>query len=364
MPKAYRNIGVYAMLKKVEVNTFQKNFDNKLRNFAFIWNQGNVLKYLTNRFQWHFYPKIGKVPYFPLHVDIETTARCNLKCPMCPSRHLSDEDYGKYGHMDFELFKKLVDECVDNNVFSIRLSWRGEVLITPDFAKYVQYAKVIKKIPNVSFLTNGALLKGELAEKLIDYGTDYISVSIDGLADIYETIRYPVKFNTIYNNLKNFKELKKRKDVKKPVIRITTLWPAIAKDPQTYYDKMSPVCDKIVYNPLKDYSLTEPVKKNFICQFPWERLFVAFNGDIQPCSNTKYPFIIGSAKESSLADIWRGERLNEIRQIHTANKRMELFPCNCCSYGIDYSNIWKDRDWTDWDPKELLPDEEILNAKR
>ena len=353
----------FTMFNKVEVNTFQRSFDNKLRNFAFNWHQGNFLKYLLNRLQWHFYPKIGKVPSFPLHVDIETTAKCNLKCPMCPSRHLSDEDYGKYGHMDFELYKKLIDECAENKVFSVRLSWRGEVLVTPDFAKYVHYAKVIKKIPNVSFLTNGALLKGKLAEDLINYGADYISVSIDGLADIYETIRYPVKFNTIYQNLKNFQELKEAKGVNKPVIRITTLWPAIAKNPKAYYDKMSLVCDKIVYNPLKDYSLTKPIKENFICQFPWERLFVAFNGDVQPCSNTKHPFIIANAKNSSLAEIWHGEKLEEIRKIHAAGKRMDLSPCNTCSYGIDYSNIWQDRDWTDWDPTELLPNKELHNAK-
>lgn len=345
------------MFKKVEVNTFQKSFDSKLRGLAFIWHQGNTLKYLLNRYRWHFYPKMGKVYPFPLHVDIETTAKCNLRCPMCPSRHLSNEDYGKYGHMDFELYKKLVDECAENGVFSIRLSWRGEVLVTPEFEKYVHYAKVVKKIPNVSFLTNGAMLKGKLAEKLIDYGTDYISVSIDGLKDIYEEIRYPVKFDTIYNNLKKFKELKRQKGKKKPVIRITTLWPAIAKDPKAYYDKMSLVCDKIVYNPLKDYSLTEPIKTDFICQFPWERLFVAFNGDVQPCSNTKEPFIIGNAEETTLSEIWHGSRMNELRDQHSVGKRMEISPCNRCSYGIDYSNIWIDRDWTDWAPRELLPKE-------
>jgi len=346
------------MLRNVQVNTFQKNFDNKWRNFAFTWNQGNYFKYLINRFQWHFYPKMEKISPFPLHVDIETTAKCNLRCPMCPSRHLSKEEYSRYGHMDFDLYKKLIDECAANNIFSVRLSWRGEVLVTPNFAEYVHYAKIEKRIPNISFLTNGALLKGDLAEKLIEYGVDYISVSIDGLADVYEVIRHPVKFETIYRNLLEFAALKKKKGVRKPVIRLTTLWPAIAKDPQAYYNKMNPVCDKIVYNPLKDYSLQEPIKENFICQFPWERLFVAFNGDVQPCSNTKDPFIIGNARETTLQEIWHSSRLNEIRKIHSAGDRMNLSPCNRCSYGIDYTDIWKGKNWTNWNPKELLPKEE------
>lgn len=344
------------MLMKVMINTFQKSFDSRIRNFAYIWNQGHLIKFLLNRYEWYIYPKMNKVANFPLHVDIETTAKCNLRCPMCPSRHLSTDEYKKRDHMDIELYKRIVDECADNQIFSIRLSWRGEVLVNPKFEQYVHYAKVVKKIPNVSFLTNGSLLKDELAEKLIDYGVDYISVSIDGLTEIYEKIRYPIKFKTIYKNLKNFKELKRKKSVKKPVVRITTLWPAIAKDPKAFYDTLSPVSDKIVYNPLKDYSITEPQKKDFICQFPWERLFVKSNGDVQPCSNTKDSFVVGNVSQSSLKEIWHSPRMNELRQLHMAYRRMEVVPCNRCSYGIDYSKLWKDRDWSEWDPVELLPE--------
>ena len=351
------------MLKKVRVNTFQKSFDNKIRNFAFIWNQGNLIKFMINRYQWYMYPKMNRVAHFPLHVDIETSAKCNLRCPMCPSRHVPKQEYSKYGYMDMALFKKIVDECAENNVFSIRLSWRGEPLVNPRLSEYVHYAKVVKRIPNVSFLTNGSLLRGELAEKLIDYGLDYISVSIDGLADIYEVVRHPVKFKTIYENLRNFKELKREKGVKKPAVRITTLWPAVAKDPGAFYDTLGPVCDKIVYNPLKDYTVTEPQKEDFICQFPWERLFVAFNGEVQPCSNTKEKFIIGNVNESSLKEIWHSSEMNDLRQLHTTGRRMEVFPCNRCSYGIDYAKLWKNRDWTNWDPRELLPDDKEIQSK-
>ena len=171
--------------------------------------QGNVIPYLINRYQWYQYPKRGKVAPFPLHVDIEVSAKCNLRCPMCANRHVTDEKFSDYGHMDLELFKRVVDECVENKVFSIRLSWRGEPLSHPDFVKFAHYAKVVKRIKQVSFLTNGMMLKGKLAEAMIDYGVDYISVSVDGIGEIYEKIRYPSKFNKVYDNLRNFKELKK-----------------------------------------------------------------------------------------------------------------------------------------------------------
>ncbi len=83
---------------------------------------------------------------------------------------------------------------------------------------------------------------------------------------------------------------------------------------------------------------------------------MAFNGDVQPCSNTKDGFVVGNVKKSSLESLWCSQKMTEVRQMHMAFRRMEIFPCNQCSYGIDYSKLWKDRDWTNWDPKELLPE--------
>lgn len=344
------------MFKVVRVNTFQKRFDSRYRDFLFSWNQGSYLKYLKNRVQWYLYPNIKRVSRFPIHLDIETTARCNLHCPMCPRRHLSKERYNAYDHMDGDLYRKLVDECAESRIYSIRLSWRGEVLVNPDLAEFIRYAKVVRKIPNVSFLSNGSLLKGELAEKIIDYGLDYMSISVDGLADVYDKVRHPLKFDKIFENLKSFQALKRKKGRKKPVVRVATLWPAIAADPRKYYEVMSKVADKIVYNPLKDYSVTTQDKKSFVmCQFLWERLFVGFNGMVQPCSNEKNEFKIGDARKNTIREIWQGEAMTKLRKIHTEGRRLEISPCDECSYGVDYEKRWKGRDWTMWDPSEMIP---------
>jgi len=275
---------------------------------------------------------------------------------MCANRYVEQDKFRSYGHMGMELFKRLIDECARYNIFSVRLSWRGEVFTNPDFLSCVQYAKREKKIPQVSFLTNGAKLKGENAEALIDAGVDYISVSVDGMGEMYEKIRYPSKFDRIYRNLADFKALKEKMGRKKPQIRITTLWPAIAGVSDAYYRTMSQVADKIVYNPLKDYSIMTQDRKSFVtCQFLWERLFVGFDGTVHPCSNTKEEFVIGDANQQTIRDIWLGEKMRTLRELHQQERRLEVSPCNTCSYGVDFERRWKDRDWKHWDPKELLP---------
>ncbi|MGE5340717.1 MAG: radical SAM/SPASM domain-containing protein [Candidatus Omnitrophota bacterium] len=339
-----------------KVNFFQKSLDTRIRNFKFSFNQGNYFQYLMNRFQWYVYPNFNNVSPFPLHVDIETSARCDLRCPMCASRHIDDEKYNRYGHMDFDLYKDIVDECATHQVFSVRLSWRGEVFTNPDFLNYVRYAKVEKKIPQVSFLTNGFQLKKNIAQELIRMGVDYISVSVDGMDDMYEKIRFPARFDDIYENLVQLKTLRQEMGKKKPLIRITTLWPAIANCAEAYYAKMSRVSDMIVYNPLKDYTITTQDRMGFTkCQFLWERLFVGFDGSVHPCSNTKDEFQIGSVRQHTLKEIWRGPEMTELRSQHMAGKRLEVSPCNTCSYGVDYEKRWKNRDWRHWDPSELIP---------
>ena len=55
------------------------------------------------------------------------------------------------GQMDMKLFKKAVDECAMHNVFSIRLSWRGEPLSHPKIKEMIAYAT--GKVRNVSYIS-------------------------------------------------------------------------------------------------------------------------------------------------------------------------------------------------------------------
>src|SRR5438046_8995042 len=49
----------------------------------------------------------------PLEVSIESTAKCNLYCPMCP-RHVYTFDNES---MDLELYKKIIRDCKDSVEF-------------------------------------------------------------------------------------------------------------------------------------------------------------------------------------------------------------------------------------------------------
>ena len=76
---------------------------------------------------------------FPLHMDIELTSDCNLRCKMC--WQYKDPNAFPRGMMSFELFKKLIDEGVKNGLCAIKLQSRGEAMMHPQIFEFSKYAK-------------------------------------------------------------------------------------------------------------------------------------------------------------------------------------------------------------------------------
>ena len=103
-------------MREVHVNWYQKEVDSPDRKWSFIEKQGNLLKFLLNRHQWYYFPRMLKSHGFPLHVDIEVSAEWDMQCPMCWRRHA---DISEYGHRELGLFKKIVDECAENRLFRL-----------------------------------------------------------------------------------------------------------------------------------------------------------------------------------------------------------------------------------------------------
>ena len=132
-----------------------KTWDNL--KFDYKRTKGHFFSFLINRLRWHFYPRLHYVSKFPDHIDIEISSACNLRCPMCYTITDEFKEKVKVGLMDFDLFKKLIDECSKFNPYSIRISFRGESFIHPDVFDMIKYAKD-SGIKEVSSLTHGGML--------------------------------------------------------------------------------------------------------------------------------------------------------------------------------------------------------------
>ena len=303
-------------------------FSDKL---AYGWED----EYRTYRELWKSLPAKKIVRDYPLLVDIELASVCNLKCPMCYT--ITEEFKSKVtkGFIDFDLFKKIIDE-IAGKVYSVRLSFRGEALLHKNFIECLKYAKS-RGIPEVSTLTNGAKLSGDFLTQIVDAGIDWITVSIDGTDQVYESIRKPIKFEQIVSNLTELKQYKLRNNLVKPVVKVQGIWPAVRHDPQKYYDIFSKLSDLVAFNPLIDYLRKDNelvYEDNFSCPQLYQRLTIGSDGKVMMCSNDEDgKAIVGDINVSTLHDIWNSQELNSYREIHSTSNCYETLPhCKECYY--------------------------------
>jgi len=320
----------------MKINKGQFRLTSRSKNFQFELKRGkgHLLSYIINRIQWHFYPRLHYVSKFPPHVDIEISSLCDLNCPMCYTTTEEFKQNVKLSLMDLDLFKKIIDECAKYNLYSIRLSLRGEVFLHPDIFEMIKYAKE-KGIKEVSTLTHGGRIDEEKFKRLVDLGLDWLTISFDGVGEMYEKIRYPLKFNDMVNKIKRFKEIKKEKGSVKPVIKVQTVWPAISKNPEEFYNTFNSITDQVASNPLIDYLHNDTdilFEENFTCPQLWERLCIGADGRVMLCGNDEMMLHqTGDVNTESIYDVWHGEKLQKARKIHIKHLGVkEIESCKHC----------------------------------
>lgn len=275
-------------------------------------------EYKTYRKNWSDFALNQIVNKYPLLVDLELASVCNLKCPMCYT--ITNEFKKKVNTklMDFDLFKKVIDE-IHNDVPAIRLSLRGESTLHPKFVECIRYAKE-KGIKEISTLTNGSKLKLDFFKQIVDAGIDWITISVDGLDEEYERIRKPLKFKDILEKIKQIKQYKTENNLHKPVIKIQSVWPAIKNNPSLFYNTFEPISDLIAFNPLIDYLQKDSDIEyidNFSCPQLYQRLVIGADGLVMMCSNDEEnEHIIGNVNLQSVYEIWHSKALNDIRELH------------------------------------------------
>lgn len=336
----------------IPINKGHFDLDTPERTAAFSEKlaRGWERDYAEYRRLWVDLAKNRELRDYPLLVDLELSSKCNLHCPMCYT--ITEEFLSKVDrkYMEFALYKKVIDE-VAGKVFAIRLSLRGESTLNRDFNEAIAYAKQ-KGIREVSTLTHGKKFTGEYLRKAVAAGIDWITISIDGTGETYNRIRHPLTWEDTLGRLKEIKALKDQLATHKPVIKVQGIWPAIRENPTEYYNALQPYTDLIAYNPLIDYLHNDNqivYEENFACPQLYQRLVVGSDGRVMMCSNdedTQHP--VGDAYQQSIHEIWHGEAMNKVREIHGRHDGFkELGVCRNCYY-----------------PRKAVPDETAEVAGR
>ena len=287
--------------------------------------------YKEYRRKWKENPGNYVVQDFPLHLDIEATNACNLKCPFCTFGVTHKHNLGK---MNWNVYKCIIDEGKEYNLPSIKLSIRGEPLLHPMIAEMVGYAKK-NGLVDVYFNTNGTLLTEGICQKLIEAGLDRMSISFEGTTkEIYEKNRVGAKYEDVIRNIETLIDFKERNKANHPRIRIqSVLIPEMEGSLDKYVNfwKEKGV-DEIAYLDFeKEAAEEEDLLFPWVCPQLWQRMSIWYDGTILPCVHDTYGLMkVGNMKGFKIAEAWKSELEIAYRNLHKNGQGELLHSCKIC----------------------------------
>lgn len=286
------------------------------------------------RRQWQDRPANFNPGDFPLHLDIEASCSCNLRCSFCATQY---EPVKGQGFMSFDTFKKIIDEGSEYGLCALKMNSgnRGEPLLNQFLPEMVAYAKS-KGIKDVYFNTNATLLTPDISRKIIEAGLDRLSISFEGTtAEVYESYRVGAKFDKVMKNIKDFIAIRNEMGKNKPLLRVQTVAVGeLAEKLDEYKSFWEKIADEVIYFDLKDHFHKQyDLVADWACPSFWQRLSIAWDGSIFPCH--EYPTVgkLGNINQGdTIRGVWRGKVMENFRQLQKDGMSHKIPMCNGCSF--------------------------------
>jgi radical SAM protein with 4Fe4S-binding SPASM domain len=285
------------------------------------------------RTKWKEWPEQFITGEFPLHLDVEATSLCNLRCPFCATTH----NRYRGGFMPEAIWQRIIDEAARNELYSMKFTYRGEPLLHRDLPRMVRYAKD-EGIMDVYFNTNGVRLTEPVIRELIDAGLDRISISFEGYEkEVYERYRVGAVFDQVVKNIENLKRIRQELGAEHPLIRIqTVLVPELHGREQDYARFWLTRADEVAYLDIKEEEGNPNhcgLVSDWACPMLWQRMTITWDGIILPCVHDIYEWMsFGSVSEISIRDSWKGAREEHFRVLHRTGRAHEIPACDRCPF--------------------------------
>lgn len=247
--------------------------------------------------------------------------------------------------MEIGLFKKIIEEAKEF-AYDIMLYLGGESLLHPDIVEMVEYTSRAGLISQLN--TNATLLTPELSSSLIKAGLSRIIFSFDGYEkETYERIRVGADFDKTLSNIVNFLKLKQELQSKKPeaIFQIIEFGKINEEEKRRFKNFFNGL-------PLNRFKFIPPhtfggrfkehdkVKGNSYtpCTFLWYSMSILWDGAVAPCCvDVEGSYELGKVTESTLKEIWNGEKMVILRKKIKERRYGEIKLCSSCDI------LWKNQ---------------------
>ena len=290
----------------------------------------------------------------PFSMFIDVSNACNFKCKFC-ALHFSDKEMDfKKMCMDYEAFKKIIDDMkgFSHPLKMLKLQGFGEPLLNKNLAKMIQYAKDAQISDWIETVTNASLLTPALNRDLITAGLNRICISIEAMDEEGYAWMSGAKLNwkKFVDNIRDFYENRKQCEV---YIKIVDAAVEKKEQKEKFFSVFGDISDQIFIehiNPV--WPEFDEINENFelnqqegvygnkiedvdICPFPFYSCVVNSDGEVTVCCvDWERKISMGNASTENICDIWHGDKYNQflIKMLEKGRKRNKLAICAKCNY--------------------------------
>ena len=227
---------------------------------------------------------------YPLQLNVELTASCNLRCIMCYRNYDIDVRRGCLSIAEIQL---LADQFSGLNIPSLWLSG-GEPLLHPQIREVLRIFSAANPL-DFWMVTNGLLLTEELANEIVASKLTWLSISIDAASpNTYKKIRGG-DYEKLLQNIDTFLRIRNETSSTLPFLRVSFIrMPENCEEETAFKQQWTEKADIIDIQTLADYhdldQFTEEdmLLSDYNCTAPFTLISVLPNGDIIPCCNGFY----------------------------------------------------------------------------
>jgi len=285
--------------------------------------------YYIYRQNWNDWPQTGHVGRYPLHIDLEVTSRCNLRCPFCTREFMRRQDIGD---MSLATAVDVLEECA-HKVPSIKFNWRGEPTLYRELPFLVRAAKR-RGFIETAINTNGTKLDLELIAALASAELDRIIISIDShIKESYEKERVGAIYEEVMENIRTLLHFKRDMGLDRPYVRVQKVnVPHLSQENDAFMAFFTAMgVDSVAINSFKQKDVALVEWSPLQCSQVFQRMMVTWDGKYLPCcqgNNFERP--IGRVGDMTMQQAWNSDYMNKLRSMHLANEQVGIPACKVC----------------------------------
>ena len=273
----------------------------------------------------------------PPVLQIEPTNRCNVDCICCPTSRSSR----RRGYMDFDLFRRIIDEASEIGVKAIFLFLHGEPMLHPQIVEMIRYIKSKRLAYHMT--TNGIPFNVTKIRGILSSGTDnadHISFSMMGATkQVHEKIVRKANYDDVVKNLKMLVDMREEMRVNGPVIEaIFYAMPENKHEEGKFLRKWQGTIDHVrmsgdISQSFSEYKRNDShlTTRTKTCLNLWQKMTIFWNGDVTLCcQDVDGDYVLGNLKEETINEIWSSSTLLTIKTLHKKKQFDKIPLCHRC----------------------------------